>query len=168
MKQFKKLAACLLAVVMALGMLTACGESTPSIDIEFEPEKKAVAVEAVQKVVAELPTVNTLTSDAKMETAAKKGLEPAINYYLQKKEGKKPNEVAFGLLLASATGYSIDELQQIRREGRYLGMTIPADQFSEEAVVQKLKAKFPNVDVSKYGMAVGTHDGVVFVAMFFE
>lgn len=162
MKQFKKLAACLLAVVMALGMLTACGREI--LDIQYDAAKKADAVAALNQYFDQTGKT-PMVADERMEKAAHNGLEPAVSYLL----GKISIEDS-ALAIWFSSGLTQSELQNCYNEHRFVKIVIPESQYSQKAVLASLKREMTKVNAAtastKYGMEVATYEGNVYVAMF--
>ena len=162
MKQFKKLALCLLAAVLALGMFAACGR-TP-LDVTVDDAKKAEVVSVLNQYLA-ANGKPAMTADAKMEKAAAGGLEPSVAY----KQGVFHDKVDYALEVMGKSGLSQSELETIYNEGRYMGFTLPVSKFNDANILTKTKQKFPKkVSVTKYGLSVGVYDDTVYVCMFME
>lgn len=161
MKKFRKAALCLLAAVMALTMLAACGRE--KLDITVDPEKKAQVINVLNQYL-EQTGKPAMHPDEKMEKAASKGLEPSVAYKLG-----KLSKFDYAFEVWSASGMTQSELQKTKDEGRYMGFTLPEKDFNDANIMKKIRKKFPqNVSVTKYGMDVAVYEEVVYVVMFME
>lgn len=76
MKQFKKLAACLLATVMALAMLTACGGSEETLVCDSELETNVIGW--IEQYMQE--NGYEVTADEKLDTVVEAALPSAVAY----------------------------------------------------------------------------------------
>lgn len=161
MKQFKKLALCLLAAVMALTALTACGR-TP-LDVQYDTEKQAVAEAALSEYLTRENL--SMEKDATMMEDAKQGLEPAVAY-LTGVLSKRDSAVEILWKVSMSTS----ELQDCYDEHRFIRIQLKEEQFSQEAVLNNLSKEMKKVAAktppTKYGLCVCTYDGWVYVAMF--
>lgn len=170
MKQFKKLAACLLAAVMVLTMLTACGGGM--VNAQLDAEKEATFIEALNDYRKE-EGKSALKQDGTMDLVAKRCTRAAVTYTIY------PDSVAALSALASAaimppSPYTQGDIQVMKDEGRYLRLQIPEAAYSKDAVIRAIQEKGErcalNTDreLTQYGVSVSTFEGTVYVCMFME
>ena len=161
MQKFKKLALCLLAAALCLAMFAACGGRVP-LNVIVDDAKKAEVVTVLDQYLKDTGKP-AMTADAGMEKAAAAGLEPSVAYKLN-----KISKTDYALEVIDKGGMSQGELETIYNEGRYLGFTLPVSEFKTENIRQKIEQKFPQVEVTKYGLSVGVYEEVVYVCMFMK
>ena len=163
MKQFKKLALCLLAAVLALGMFAACGR-TP-LDIKYDEAKQQTAEAALSEYMQQ--TGITMAKDATMMKDAKAGLEPAVAYLVGK---LSKNDSAMEIYMKVSMDDT--ELQACYNEHRFIKIVIPEAQYSQETVLNALKSEMQKVNAAaaptQYGISVGVYEDTVYVAMFMK